>query len=384
MSEHSKLGGSGAERWQHCPGSVGLLTTLNLPESDEPDYRAEGTAAHEAAAYALATPGMDAWELVGMKFHDIEVTPEMSTNIQLYLDTCRADEDGGLQFGVEERVSFPEHPQGFGTVDHWCLVDNGKTLKIKDYKNGFLPVEVEENPQFMYYAFALLHHPDLQRVEKVELCVVQPNGFHPDGPVRRWETTRSYIFTWGADVLVPAMRRAELEHDLDAGSWCRFCPAKLVCPLLVGLARAAAVADPKHVVNLSDESLGREWRQLQAVGFYVKEVKDETYRRLMAGHEMGEGGPKLVPKRANRVWKDGAKEVFVARFGDDCYSPAEFKSPAEIGALGAEATTLVKEWAYTPQTGLTVVDASDPKPGVKVQSTAEAFGAAVEALGASG
>src|ERR1017187_9076290 len=138
MMEHSHLGGSGAERWMKCPGSVGLLAQLNLPESDEPDYRAEGTAAHEAAAYALATQGMDAWELVGMKFHDIDITPDMANNIQIYLDTCRGDEDGGSQFGIEERVSFPEHPAGFGTVDHYVVVDDGKTLKIKDYKNGFL------------------------------------------------------------------------------------------------------------------------------------------------------------------------------------------------------------------------------------------------------
>ena len=382
--EHSPLGASGAERWMACPGSVSLLRTLQLPESDEPDYRAEGTAAHSAAAYALATAGMDAWELVGMEFNGVKVDVKMAENIQIYLDICRADEDGGLQFGVEERVSFPEHESGFGTVDHWCLVNDGKTLKVKDYKNGVLIVEVEENPQFMYYAFALLHHPDLQRVEDVELCVVQPNGFHLDGPVRRWTTTRRAIMLWGQDVLIPAMRRAELDNALDAGPWCRFCPAKLVCPLLVGLFGATAKADPAHVINLSDEWLGREWNQLEAVGFYTKALKDEAYRRAMLGHTFGDDGPKLVPKRADRVWKDGAMDVMVAHFGQGCYNPAQFKGPPGIEALGVEAKALVREWAYTPQTGLTLVKASDPKPGVKVERASEVFKNVVEADNASG
>jgi hypothetical protein len=48
--------------------------------------------------------------------------------------------------------------------------------------------------------------------------------------------------------------------------------------------------------------------------------------------------------------------------------------------VSGDAPKLVKEWAYTPQTGLTVALERDKRPAVKVQSSTEAFGEAVAAL----
>ena len=66
-----------------------LLKHLDLDDSDEPDYRVEGSAAHEAAAHALNN-GLDAWELVGESFLGIEQTPELVDPLQIYLDHCRS------------------------------------------------------------------------------------------------------------------------------------------------------------------------------------------------------------------------------------------------------------------------------------------------------
>ena len=49
-SGHSPLGASGAERWMECPGSTALLSQLDLGETDDPDYRVDGTTAHAGAA----------------------------------------------------------------------------------------------------------------------------------------------------------------------------------------------------------------------------------------------------------------------------------------------------------------------------------------------
>jgi hypothetical protein len=310
-----------------------------------------------------------------MEFNGVTFTHKMANAVQVYLDVCRADEDNGLQFGVEERVSFPEHEKGFGTVDHWVCksdMDNpgARMLSVNDYKNGMLLVEAD-SVQFKYYAFCLLHHPDLKHVVRVRLRVIQPNGFHSDGPVREHWTTREEIMDWGRTVLVPAMERTALDNALDAGSWCRFCPAKLVCPMLTGLFGAAAKCNPQDVVNLSEESLAREYEQLQAVGFYTKALKDEALRRMMRGDILP--GIKLVPQKANRVWKEGAEEVMLARFGSGVWKDPEFKSPPQIEALGPEAVPLVREWAFTPQTGLTIVPESDPKPGVKIEKASSVF-----------
>jgi hypothetical protein len=48
--------------------------------------------------------------------------------------------------------------------------------------------------------------------------------------------------------------------------------------------------------------------------------------------------------------------------------------------LGPDVKAWVGEYAYTPQTGLTVALADDKRVAVKVQSATEAFGAAAQQL----
>jgi hypothetical protein len=135
--------------------------------------------------------------------------------------------------------------------------------------------------------------------------------------------------------------------------------------------RAAAIANPKDVVNQSDAALGREYQRGAAVKFYIKALEEEAYRRLNHGHEVP--GTKLVYKKANRVFKENADVLFKTHFGDEAFTVPELKSPAEMEKIGATAKTLVHEWAYTPKAGLTVALATDKRLGVKVQTTIEAF-----------
>jgi len=374
---HSPLGASGAERWMNCPGSVALLKDLQLPESDEPDYRADGSCAHEAAAHCLKE-GLDAWEVMGQKFYkDVEVTVEMSDAIQVYLDTVRPMMTVTATVMIEQPIQFKEHERGYGTVDCATVLVYDSLLNVTDFKYGAgIAVDVEDNPQLMYYAYGILQqHPDVRRVV---LRIVQPRAFHPDGKVRRWETTAEAICTWANDVLIPAMRRTELDADLDAGPWCRFCPAKLVCPLLTGLFGAAMQANPKEIVNISDASIGRSYQYTHAVKFYLKALEEETFRRLNTGTQID--GVKLVMKKANRVFKAEANSIFTEKYGEKAYEPATLKSPAEMSKIDAAAAKLVAEWAYTPQSGLTVALEEDKRSAVKVQTTQEVFADAVAAL----
>lgn len=363
---HSPLGASAAERWMNCPGSVALLKELELPHTDEADYRRDGTAAHGALEKCLKT-GVDAWELAGEKFHDTEATVEILDAVQVFLDHARPLIAEGAKTYIEFGISSPLHPLFYGTVDFAIVHEN--RLVVRDYKHGAgIIVEVEENPQIMYYAYGILRlHPD---VETVSLGIVQPRGFHPDGPIRTWEVSAEYIRNWAEMVLLPAMHRTEFDDTLDAGPWCRFCPAKLVCPMLTALFEAACNANPKHIINLSDESIGHSYQYIPPVKSYLKALEEETLRRLMANHTIG--GVKLVNKKANRVFKPGAVDA-LAVLGEDIYTKPEIKSPSQLEELGERAKKLVREWAYTPQTGYTVALETDKRPAVKVQSTAEAF-----------
>lgn len=372
---HSPLGASGAERWMACPGSVALLKLVGEEDiSDEPDYRREGVAMHEAAAHALEQfPGLDAWELVGMDFNSTPMTPELCDPLQVYLDYCRSL--GGEQY-VEYPISSPVHPQFYGTMDFASI---GETIEVVDLKGGQgIMVEIEDNPQVKYYAFGLIDSIERNGRRGFEdgmvvgLTICQPRGFHADGPTRRWETTVGEIKAWVHDTLVPAMLATEYDNSLQVGEWCRFCPAKLVCPMLTGLFQAAALANPEHLPDTSDEMLGHNFKLAAGVKHYIKALELEAYNRAMRGHAIP--GGKLVHKKANRVWKDGAPDMFKERFGDDAWNPPEFKTPAQMEKIPA-AKELVKEFAFTPTTGLSFVLETATGQAVQVTAPADRFAA---------
>lgn len=390
---HSPLGASGAERWMNCPGSVSLIKELNLPETDEPEYRGLGIAAHEAGAHCLKN-GLDAWEVIGAKFHDFEVDQGMATAIQVYIDTVRPvmEKPGAISY-IEHGLAYSQEDHNvreiidpradgilkkyfYGTGDACIVRPAEKYMDVVDYKHGEgIIVEAENNPQLLYYAFGfLLLHPS---VETIRIRIVQPRTF--DEPVKTWLVKADYIKEWVKDQLVPAMQLTEMDGaELDAGSWCRFCPAKLICPMMASLFGAACTSNPKAIVPLTDASLGRSFQYKDAVKFYLKALEEEVFRRMNMGGVVP--GCKLVPKKANRVFKPEAPEVFKDKFGDDCMTKPELKTPAEMERLGAEAKALVREYAYTPQTGLTVATDDDKRVAVKVETTEQAFGAALKNL----
>lgn len=378
--EHSPKGASSAERWMNCPGSSILLNELKLPQSDEQDYRRDGVAAHEAAAHCLQQ-NLDTWEIVGQEFHGVKIDKVIADAVQMYLDAVRADITPSATLYVEVRIGAdPEtrpHPNFYGTAD--AVVYDTDITTVTDYKHGEgIVVEADNNPQLLYYAYGVLKTRTHVRSDRVvRLRIVQPRAWHEDGPIRECEPTAGEILQWGDTVLLPAMERAEIDNDFDAGKWCRFCPAKLFCPLLTGIFGAAAKANPNTIPGFGNKRIGLEYQQREAVKFYMHALEDEVYRRNMLGNTVP--GTKLVLKKANRIFKDGADALFRARFGAAAVSPAELKSPAQMAAIGPDAKKLVEQWAYMPQTGLTVAPESDKKPAVKVEKAADTFAHLIEA-----
>ncbi len=373
---HSPKGASSSERWMNCPGSVELIKNLSLPQTDEPEYRREGTAAHEALALCLLN-AYDAWEVVNRTMSNgVVVSIEMADAVQVFLAAVRDGRPPGLQQWVEVQIDNPEfHPQFYGTVDLGLLYTD--LLEVDDLKYGLgVIVEVWHNPQIMYYAYGLLMKlPKADRPSKVRLRIIQPRAFHPDGPVREWIVDADVIISWAENTLRPAMSSTSVE--LVPGPHCRFCPAKLVCPVMTSLFEAAVSADPKRVVELNDAALDVQYPMIEAVKFYLKALEEETFRRLQAGKVLSHS--KLVHKKANRVWKPGAEAVLKLTYTpEQLYDPPTFKSPAEIEKLGGRARPLVHEYAFTPESGLTVASTSDKRVGVKVPASSETFAAYLE------
>lgn len=371
LPAHSPRGGSAAERFISCPGYLFLLDKLGqLTEGDDPEYRAEGVAAHYFAADCLCKD-LDGWEIMGETHEGIEAGEEMANAIQVYIDTVRPLIAKATKVRIEEKFHRPDlHPEYYGTADLAAYFSEEEVLDITDYKNGVgIVVDVEWNAQLMYYAYGLLE--EYPGVRRVRLRIVQPRAFHPAGPVREWELSAESLCEWADKELLPAMYRKEADGELNAGDHCRFCPAKLVCPLLTSLFGAAAKSDPKTIINLDADNLGRSYELAAAAKHYIKALEEEVLRRLTLGKPVPR--TKLVAKRANRVFKPGAEEVLKARFGDRVYTSPAFKSPAEIEKIGPDAKELMIEWAFTPFTGVTVALEGDNRPAVPAQTLDERF-----------
>lgn len=381
---HSIIGASGFDRWSRCPGSVRLQRVAEAHgRSTSSAYAREGTAAHEIAADCIEND-RDTWEWVAEQI-EVEgetfvVDDEMAEAVQVWVGTIRQDaeeyrRDTGQWPTILVEVTFDLseiREEAFGTSDIVMMMPAWKLLRVYDYKHGVgIPVNVVRNGQLMYYGVGAVHSLGRQGnpYEALELVVVQPRNTNSMGPVRRWRTDYEDLTAWMEDELLPAIDRTR-EHDapLEPGDHCRFCPAKTFCPALHELAEEALHMEGE-VKPLSDEDLGRWMERKKALQHFLKALDDEAYSRLSNGHKVP--GIKLVPKKANRTWMEGAEKTLKAKLGSVVYKQ-ELKSPAQIEKLDG-GKELAKELAYKPEGGLTLASEDDNRPGVKPQKAADVF-----------
>lgn len=367
LPEHSALGASSAERWMNCSGSVALTHAIKTGEGfidDDPDYRRDGVSAHALAAWCLEH-GADCYEAPLDQFP--ELTADMMTAVQVYIDYARSLP--GDRY-VETRVHRPEfHELFYGTLDFAAIMRTVDHARFLDYKHGEgVLVEVRRNPQLMYYVYGFIgedktEYPDAMAVE---LGVVQPRAQHPDGPIRIWTTTAGEIRQWAHDVLRPAMDRTMNDRFLSVGEWCRFCPAKIVCPAMTSLADELTFHRETPLQAMPREMLGELYGKSKFLRMMFKALDDEVARRVLAGDVVP--GAKAVKKITDRVFKDGAPVADT--FGDAAWVPAKLKTPPGIEALPG-GKDFVAEWAFSPDGGVTVAPESDRRAAVSVSPEAK-------------
>lgn len=328
-------------------------------ESDEPDYRVDGTLAHEVASEALRN-NLDAWEFVTPGIRRFRA--DHVEGVQKYIDfvwkrlkQLRA-RFSYVEMEVEQHVTHPDEPAFYGTIDVYFLAGNEPGgwiyAEVIDFKHGVgIAVDVIDNGQLKYYAVGLqCRYPG---IDIFNLVIVQPRGFHKDGIIREWSITGGKLSYWATNVLLPGIRKAqEGKGDVIPGSWCRFCPVKLVCPVLGALSKAAATAPTVALETLSNEALGYEFELGKAVEIYLKAVYTEMSRRALSGQE----GPwKIVRKKADRQWIPGyqAPRMSVPM------SPKQAEDRLENGKQ------LTAEFAHIPpDPGVTVVGIADKRQAI--------------------
>jgi hypothetical protein len=369
LADHSPISASGMYRWSVCPGSVAL--SFGAPSTSS-SFALDGTAAHSLGEACFAE-NIDAWEYIGHHFKGVEVDKDMADAVQVYLDAVRVrhpNRDQGNSWIERSFHCGAIHDQMYGTSDLVYYNQGQRSLDVWDYKHGAgIVVDVQENPQLMYYGVGMLEDLDLWgKVDKVTLHIAQPRGWHPDGPIRSWTISTEALAKWRDEVLLPAMELAQTSTETISGPHCRFCPARaMACPAI-----AADMDELEELMTefterggaegLSNEQVGRFLVLRDTAEMVCKEVSRVAFHRLNAGTPIP--GRKLVMSRTNRAWQEGAEDVVVAAMGwGSAYAPGKLKTPAQIEKL-AGGTALTDEWSMKPEGKLTVAPESDKRAEV--------------------
>ena len=359
--QHSNIvGGSTAKRVINCPGSVALVQ--KMPPKPSNKYADEGTLLHNVMAELIM--GDEAPEhYLGTRYEDQILTQELIDNkIKPALEALDAiDSKRVMEIEAETRVGFGDLLPGvFGSTD--LIGRLGNRAVVLDWKFGDgVMVEVEENPQLMFYAAAAMRTPEAQwafdGVTEIEMVIVQP----PE--IRRWVTTPERIAEFELQ-LVQAVKQAEKpDAKLAVGDHCRWCAAKPICPKMTG---AADRALKTQIDALPAEQISTYLKNADMLEEWIKDLRALALQMLESGAKLPEY--KLVAKRAIRSWSDEEKAkvaLFAYGLTESEVMESSVVSPAKAEkALKKRKLGLPEDLVVAISSGNTLASADDPRPEV--------------------
>jgi hypothetical protein len=277
------------------------------PPPGSSEYADEGTKAHSIAEAKLR-------QIIG------EITPkelekiikkhqpdgEMEEATDFYRDQvveilAAAGKDAELM--VEQRFSLNRWaPESFGTSDA-VVIGDGK-IEVIDLKYGKgVKVSAKGNPQLrMYGAGAANLFEGMYDFDTVRMTIIQPRLDH----VSTEELPLSELMDWMKDVVKPAAREAyDGTGEIDAGDWCRWCPAKAVCRKRAEKNLELAKMEFKSPDLLSADEIGEVLRQAEELSKWTSDVQAYALEQALAGEHFD--GWKLVEGRSNRTITDQIK-----------------------------------------------------------------------------
>lgn len=360
---HARLGASNAARWMACPGSVKL--SERAPPKPSSPYAEEGTRAHKLAELALVSgKSPAAWKG--------DYPDDMIGYVAGYVNFVR-EKTGAATY--EHRFSLheldPPEPM-FGTADVTIYDRARQHLDVIDLKYGAgYTVEVEGNPQTRFYALGAMLSQS-EPVSDVTSWIYQPRAPHEGEPWRSETIDGLELLDWGASLMDAARVAVSADAPLRAGSWCRWCPAAVICPVLQSavteLARDEWAEEPAET-----EQLGR-WLDLALrAEEFIKQLRVHAHRTLASGGKVE--GWKLVRGRSTRSWRDEVEAQLALRpataMGVELIE-RKLKSPAQIEKLlSKEQRGMIEELTVKSEPGLVLAPMTDKRPAAAVSAADE-------------
>jgi hypothetical protein len=359
--QHSNIvGGSTAKRVINCPGSVALVQ--KMPPKPSSKYADEGTLLHNVMAELIMSEEPPEY-YIGTRYEDQILTFELVE--EKILPALRAldviDPEHKMEIEAETRVGFGDLLPGvFGSTD--LIGRLGNRAVVLDWKFGDgVMVEVEENPQLMFYAAAAMRTKEAQwafeGVTEIECVIVQP----PE--VRRWVTTPERIAKFELE-LVQAVKQAEKpDAKLSVGDHCRWCAAKPICPKMTGAVDRALKV---QLDNLDAPKISAYLKNADMLEDWIKDLRALALQMLESGAKLPEY--KLVAKRAIRSWSDEEKAkvaLFAYGLTESEVMETAVVSPAKAEkALKKRKIGLPEDLVVAISSGNTLASVDDPRPEV--------------------
>jgi hypothetical protein len=367
---HAKLSPSSAARWMTCPGSVILCEGLEDRSSKAAD---EGTMMHLVASECLAQ-NLDA----AADFESL--TPEQAQSVQTYVDNVRAivAATGGILL-VEQSLPI-DHMTGeegaTGTADAVILTPDEFIVIDAKFGRGVV-VDVVENAQLMMYAHAAyVEFGHAYSPTRVRMIVDQPRL----GALSEWTISVPELEGFAHKVQRTTWAIGLHDETLNPSpKACQWCRAKATCPAI----REQVLADFDVVVpeTADDADLGRVMTNASLIEAWVKAVRAEVERRLLAGESVR--GYKLVQgKRGNRAWGDPAvaeEALKKMRIKHDQMYNYSLASPTNIewvfkqGDLGPRQWAKVQELITQAEGRPSVAPETDKRPALVTSAAASDF-----------
>jgi len=322
MTTHAEFRApSAASRWLSCPGSVKVLATFDNPETEA---SIKGDVAHKLLEDAIVWGTVPDTGDVDMEYN-VMLAQEYIENTYKEYKTS-----GGCQIYAEQQLDIPETGE-FGTAD--VILVTPRLIHIIDYKNGYVPVDINMNAQLMLYLLGAIHKWGERKTYK--LSVIQPNYVHRDGMIRHFEPVENDLNWFRHEVGL-----ALASEQILAGKHCRntYCPARGSCTVFHAWAQEnlKLAYFPGEPTGMSDEELAKALEEAELLKGYHDNLRGEAMRRILQQNKRIEGY-KLVKARQNRAFNDDrardAAYENLKHFGID---DGELYDKSPIGVAGIE------------------------------------------------
>lgn len=410
---HALLSPSGAEGWMTCVGKPAM--ERGKPD-DSNEYSDEGTCAHGVAAMCL-TEGKPATAYIGRR---IEVGPhrtyefreDMAAPTQCYVDAVLelkrqfVAQGASVSMHVEVRVPIGHitgEEDAEGTSDTVLIAtfpDGSSTAVVIDLKFGQgVRVDAVKNKQGMLYALGTLRALDpLDEITTVLIVIHQPRIAEEPS---QWQCTVAELQEFAYEAGCRAREAIRIYKGemgpgpvgLRAGGHCKktFCKARATCPALASFVQENVGADfevipvmaegsliNNTVTIAEDDNLGKKMAATSIIEDWIKAVRAETERRLLAGVEVP--GYKLVKGRqGDRAWtsKDEAEKLLKSfRLKQEEMYKFTLISPTAAEKVLKESP---KRWAKAEtlitrsEGAISVAPVSDKRPAITIAPPVDDF-----------